>query len=68
MKKYKYKGDPNLMIQNNFDLFILDCLGAGAFGRVFRCYDGISNKFFALKVRLVEEELTEPEKLTQEKI
>ena len=54
------------MIQNNFDLFILDCLGAGTFGTVFRCYDAISNKFFALKIRLIEEELTAPEELTED--
>ena len=50
MAKYKYKGDPNLMIDENFKLKEFEILGEGAFGLVVKCLDLTKQRFYALKI------------------
>lgn len=36
------------------NLAILDLIGKGGFGEVFRCYDSSLNKFLAIKILFIE--------------
>ena len=46
----KYKGDFKKMIDNNFELKELEVLGEGSFGKVIKCFDKKSWRFYAMKI------------------
>ena len=42
------------MIDMNFDLKELQIIGKGSFGRVIKCFDKKSWKFYALKIQKID--------------
>ena len=49
-----YKGDLMQMINMNFELKELEMIGKGGFGRVIKCFDKKSWKFYAMKILIID--------------
>ena len=41
------------MIDNNFELKELEVLGEGGFGKVIKCFDKKSWRFYAMKIQVI---------------
>ena len=50
----KFTGDFKKMIDINFELKELEIIGKGAFGRVIKCFDKKSWKFYAMKIQVID--------------
>ena len=44
------------MIDMNFELKELDIIGEGGFGRVIKCFDKRSWKFYAMKIQVIDKD------------